>query len=62
MKHPEYIFNCATYVPRDYDFLRPGERVACKEATVIVDETGAVTGWIDNRNRLMRAGNVERQE
>lgn len=38
---------------RKYDFLKPGETVACKNATVIVDKDGNVTGWVDNKNRLL---------
>ena len=41
--------------------LRPGEYIASESATVIVDESGSVTGWIDNETRLLKVKNVERQ-
>lgn len=37
----------------EVDFLRPNERFASTNATVIVDDDGNVTGWFDNSNRLM---------
>lgn len=36
--------------------LKPNEHIACRNATIIVDENGEFSGWIDNDGVIMMIG------